>query len=82
MKVKVSAGKMICQTGSEAVCQKWFHVAQTNQVAASRVVDTTLRNRMIRERGKRGLLELECIFRPSSDFLKHLNQPPVAIMRI
>jgi hypothetical protein len=29
---------------------------------------------MIRERGKRGLLESECILRTSSDFLKHLNQ--------
>ena len=73
---------MICQTGREAVCQKWSLVAQTNQVAANKAVENTLRNQMIRDRGKRGLLELECIFRPQSDFLKHLNQPPVAIMRI
>jgi hypothetical protein len=67
-KSKVSAGKMICQTGTEAVCQKWFQVAQTNQVATSKVVETTLRNRMIRERGKRGLLELESIFDRSQIF--------------
>ncbi len=60
-KSKLSACKMICHTGIKAVFQKWFHVAQTNQVAASKVVEKMIRNRMILARGMRGSLGFESI---------------------
>jgi hypothetical protein len=62
MKIKVSARRMICHVGMAAVLQKWVHVAHTNQVAASKIVENTLRNQMMRARGRRGSLELESIF--------------------